>query len=211
MDVLTAAWTAAGQPGTPHSATDGACARCACSAPLVSTRLVVSKVFTAFDGWADPSAPGLCPPCCWAYTSPELRLRPHLVSQRPGLTPLRLRQAYALLAAGPLDPARALTIPLRPGRKHLMPASRWGQVTLDDVALPWGLDDATGLRTVARLRSLRFGTRMLAAPAPAWSVLRRHPRDAWHQISADWASLKRWRPDSPWLSLALHLTLKEPC
>lgn len=211
MDVLTAAWTAAGQPRsqTPTSTVDR-CARCGLSAELVSTRQVVSKVFTAFDGWADPSGPGLCPPCCWSYAHPDFRLRPHLVSQQPALTALGLTQACALLSAGPLDPTCALTIPLRPGRKHLIPASQWGQVTLDDVALPWRHLDAAGLRTVARLRGLGFGTRMLAEPAPAWSILHRHPRDEWLAISADWARLQRWRPTSPWLSLALHLTLKEP-
>lgn len=212
VDVVTAAWTAAGQPRRADAigAAVASCARCAASAELVPTRRVVSKVFTAFDGWTEPSGTGLCPPCCWAYTHPDLRLLPHLVSQQPTLASLALTETYALLAAGPLEPERALTVPLRPGRKHLLPASRWGQVTLDDVAVAWRLSDSLGLRTVARLRSLGFGTRMLSEPAPAWSVLRRHPRVEWRQISADWARLQRWRPRSPWLSLALHLTLKEP-
>lgn len=213
MDVLTAAWVAAGRPCPPRpveGAVRARCARCAAQSDLVPTRRVVSKVFTAFDGWADPSGFGLCPACCWAYGSTALRQSAHLVSQAPHVGTLAPDEVFALLAARPLDPTHALTVPLRPGRKHLMPRSRWGQVTLDDVAVPWQLSDARRLRTVACLRGLGFGSRMLAEPAPAWSVLRRQPRDQWAQIGADWASLQQWRPASPWLLLALHLTLKEP-
>lgn len=211
MDVLSAVWVAAGRPCTPPArrALPGRCARCAAQAQLVPTRHVVSKVFTAFDGWADPSGPGLCPSCRWAYANPEFRQRPHLVRQRPDVQALEAAGVYALLSSGPLEPTCALTVPLRPGRKHLVPLARWGQVTLDDLAVPWRTSDAIALRTVGRLRSLGFGSRMLAEPAPAWSVLRQQPRSQWSRISADWASLQCWRPASPWLSLALHLTLKE--
>jgi hypothetical protein len=43
-------------------------------------------------------------------------------------------------------------VPLRPGRKHLLPTATWGHVTVDDAQLPWSTTDT------ARLAATRVAT-----------------------------------------------------
>jgi len=206
--VLTAAWAAAHSPSSSTSP-PGSCARCAARGSLTPVKAVVSKVFTAFDGWVDPSGQGgLCPTCAWGYQHPELRCRPHLVTRDPaGLVALDRAATFERLAAGPLEPTAAVIVPLRPGRKHLFPAASWGRVTLDDVQLPWIAAAADLLRLVALLRGRGFGTRMLTEPAPPFPVLRRLPAQEWAPTMHDWGLLDPWRTQpSPWLDLALHIT-----
>lgn len=205
--VLSAAWAAAGSPSSPSTAS-GPCARCSSGGSLVPVKTVVSKVFTGFDGWANPSGPGLCPACAWGYQHPQLRARPHLVTRAPArLVALDRRGTFEVLAGGPLEATAALTVPLRPGRKHLFPGASWGRVTLDDVQLPWTVLETQRLVLVARLRSQGFGTRMLTEPAPPFPVLRRLPVGDWAGAMRDWAQLAPWRTQpSPWLDLALHVT-----
>jgi len=59
MDVLSAAFDAAQPPETPTEGSGhGVCARCAASdGEMTATRTVVSKVFTAYDGWQAPGVP----------------------------------------------------------------------------------------------------------------------------------------------------------
>lgn len=215
MTVLTTAWRAAGSPMRTDIAIAGICARCGKPAELSPARAVISKTFTGFDGWIDPSGHGLCPVCCWGYDVDALRLSPHLVdADPPRLTCLTKGQVGELLQRGRLGSGHALVVPLRPGRKHLMPIAGWGRVTIDNTQVPWGEDDAGRLRVLARLRGLGFGTRMLAAPAPAYPALRRLPAKDWPQVISWWGELDPWRTaDSPWLALALHVTIpltKEP-
>lgn len=210
MDVLTAAWSAAA-PATDVSAIHGPCARCSSPGAAIATRSVVSKTFTGYASWVNPSGPSICARCAWAYQTPQLRLNPHLVTGRPSLTPLTRPALAALLAGGQLDVTTALIVPLRPGRKHLIPEAGWGRITLDDVQLPWTGHDATRLNIVIDLRSLGFGSRMLTATAPPWLVLRRLPATSWGQIMHSWQQLQPWRtPASPWLALALHATSTLP-
>lgn len=205
--VLSAAWAAAGSPSSSSTAS-GPCARCASAGALVPVKTAVSKVFTGFDDWVNPSGPGLCPPCAWGYQHPELRSRPHLVNRAPArLVALDRHCVFELLAGGPLEPTSALTVPLRPGRKHLFPGASWGRVTLDDVQLPWTAIEAQLLALVAHLRSQGFGTRMLSEPAPPFPVLRRLPAGDWTGTMRAWSQLAPWRTTpSPWLDLALHIT-----
>lgn len=71
MDVLTAAWVGAGSP-TPHATSlTGDCSHCGSRDQLVAVRAVVSKQFTGFDGWANPSGRGVCPGCAWGYATAE--------------------------------------------------------------------------------------------------------------------------------------------
>lgn len=201
MDVLTAAFRAA-QPPPSQGVRRGVCARCAArDVELLATRSVVSKVFTAYDGWADPSGAGMCPACSWAYTTPVLRRRPHLITAAPQLMPLSpLRLRAVLKTSVPADVA--VVVPLRPGRKHLLPTAQWGRITVDDACLTWSLTDAHRLGVMIRLRDLGFGSKMLAAPAPAWSVLRRltpRHRATAHQM---WPALEPWRRSRLWFDLA---------
>lgn len=205
MDVLTTAWQASGRPLASDPTHPGSCARCGHhAADLVPTGKVVSKVFTGYDGWREPAGAGLCPPCVWGYRTPALRAAAHLVTRHPA----ELRQlesaGLAALLAQALQPDRALVVPLRPGRKHLLPGAVWGRVTVDDTQLPWGEQDARRLAAMGRLRALGFGSRMLTAPAPAWTVLRRLPRNWWQQVTDDWAALDVWRARQPWFELAVR-------
>jgi hypothetical protein len=209
MDVLTAAWTAAGAPTSPSSI-HGPCARCGRQASLTATRAVVSKVFTSFDIWVHPAGAGVCPSCAWGYRTPDLRSSAHLVTRSPkyALSNLTRPAVLEVLTSGRLNVDTALVVPLKPGRKHLIPDAVWGQITLDDVHLPWTTADTDRLQVVADLRSRGFGTRMLEEPAPPWPILRRQPHADWILVMAAWVQLDPWRtPASPWLALALHITV----
>lgn len=152
MNVLTAAWTGAGSPA-PDDGELGRCARCATPAVLTPARQVVSKVFTSYDDWARPSGAGVCPACAWGYTEPQLRATTHLVTRDPAAVQAFSRQdAQQLLADGALPSDVALVVPLRPGRKHLMPGASWGRVSLDNTQIPWTGGDVARLAVVVRLR-----------------------------------------------------------
>lgn len=212
MTVTTSAWIGGGRPVRPdQSLTWGTCSRCGIDAELVPVRSAVSKAFTGFDGWSNPSGGGLCQACAWSYSTPGLRRAVHLVRRRPpGLESLTKPRARALLCRGRLDPATTVVIPLRPGRKHLLPTAEWGQVCVDDARLPWTDHHAHLLDLVGQLRELGFGSRMLTEPAPAFQVMRALPRDRWGWVLQSWNALAVWRsPDNPWLPLAVHLTTPE--
>lgn len=204
MDVLTAAWSAHGCPLPADQSMTGQCARCSRDAALVATRTVVSKVFTAFDGWREPGGAGLCPACTWGFRAPGLRLVAHLVTSAPlklqALDPPSLGQ----LLGAPLPAEVAVIVPLRPGRKHLLPEAVWGRVAVDDARLPWTASDVDRLAAMCRLRALGFGPRMLTEAAPAWPVLRRLPHSRWSQILGDWSRLELWRSRRPWFDLGVQ-------
>ncbi|ACZ32397.1 hypothetical protein Xcel_3398 (plasmid) [Xylanimonas cellulosilytica DSM 15894] len=211
MNVLTAAWTSTGKVSgdTTTARTRGKCARCATTADLIPVRDVISKAFTGFDGWTDPTGRGLCAACAWGYSTPALRAVPHLVSRDPAqLRELSRTAAGEVLASGPLDVDQALVVPLRPGRKHLLPTAGWGRVTVDDAQLPWTEREVTLLRTVTELRDLGFGSRMLTEPAPPYQVMSKLPPASWSLVLRAWDELAVWRVTAgPWMPLALHLTI----
>lgn len=205
MDVVTAAWAAAGCPDAGCRSA-GSCARCGRQGPTASVRDLVSGNFTAWDDWVDPSGAGLCRPCAWAYREPCLRALPTLVlAAGPGLGH-PARGDLAGLLSRPADQAAALIIPLRPGRKHLLTAAQWGRVRTDDATLPWGQADVTRLQAMLRLRQAGFGTRMLAARAPAFPVLRGLTPAERTAVLSDWELLRAWRARPPWLQLAAYVT-----
>lgn len=208
MNVLAAAWIGAGCPVTSRATSVGSCARCATVADLVPAAAVVSRTFTAYDTWIQPGGRGLCVVCAWGYTTVSLRAVAHEVTRRPPtIRELSRTAANDILKAGPLGHDRAITVPLRPGRKHIVPSAAWGRVNTDDAQLPWTADDAHRLRLVDELRGHGFGSRMLAAPAPAYQVMKAIAPAHWEQILHAWASLNPWRaPESPWLPLALNVS-----
>ncbi len=208
ITVLEAAWRAAGSPQTIRSSSAGSCARCGRDGAVCSTWSAVSKQFTAFDGWLSPGGSWLCQVCAWGYASGELRMRPFLVGHQPPLLqPLDFAAVVAALAGGPLMTSAALIVPLRPGRKHLLPSAAWGMVSLDDTRLSWSAADAGRLRILVELRQAGFGTRMLRGDAPAYAAIRALPSSRWAAIMAAWAELEPWRsPDNPWLELGLRIT-----
>lgn len=183
----------------------GVCARCAAPGLLTPTRSVVSPTFTGFDDWKGPAG-GLCPVCVWIYRTNSLRNLPHLVSQSPAFMALSRTEVYVLLSQGPLRPTIALSVPLRPGRKHLFAEVQWGRVRTDHANLSWSAADAGRLTAVRELRGLGFSAHDLAAPAPAYQVLKRQPATTWSHLHQLWESLGPWRSSAHWLALALAIT-----
>jgi hypothetical protein len=208
MDVLTAAWTAAGAPRTATPDRRDRCARCSSAdVPISACTTAVSKVFTGYDGWAHLAGTGLCDACTWAYRMPQLRRAIHLVTaQPPQLTVLPSLAAADLLRQGALSADVCLIVPLRPNRKHLIPAASWARVTVDDANLDWTAADAERLRILDRLRAAGFTARQLAAPAPAWPIMRTAPASQRVAVIADWEALRPWRDSTLWLDLALAVT-----
>lgn len=207
MDPVKVAYSLAAVGGPAVGGTVGCCARCsdeACLTPLIK---VVSPTFTGFDAWHIPSGTGLCPACVWLYRTPALRMVPHLVTQKPSFTALTAGDVFVLLAAGALPATVALSVPLRPNRKHLFPAIRWGTVRTDDLNLTWTAADATRLTTVDRLRRHGFSPRALACQAPPWKILRTLPAAMWPSVQDDWHLLAPWRAATTfWLDLATTIT-----
>lgn len=208
MDALRAAWLGAGAPAAGLRRQRGRCARCSdtdgAGAPAGT---VVSGVFTSHDSWHDPTGAWLCAACVWGYRTSRLRLVPHLVTaDPPGLDALTFAAVAERLTRGPVAAGSALTVPLRPGRKHLMPAACWGRVTVDDTALAWTVADAARLAATIRLRTAGFTSRQLAQPAPAWPVLRRLTGALRADVATDWEALRPWRTSPPWLNLAVAVT-----
>lgn len=189
--VLVVAWLSVGAPGL-SSSREGICARCG-STGQISTQASVSKTFTAYDTWAAPGRVGTCAPCTWAYTTPALRSAPHAIALHRACDQLTRTQAYQLLRFGALPLERAITLPLHPGRKHLLPLAQWGHVTIDDACLPWGATEAARLEATAQLRAMGFTAAALTAPAPPFQDLRRHNSNRWHLILQMWQLLDPWR------------------
>ncbi|MDI9941303.1 MULTISPECIES: hypothetical protein [Rhodococcus] len=73
----------------------------------------------------------------------------------------------------------AVVVPLRPGRKHLLPDARWGRITVDDTHLNWSESDTVRLAVMRRLRELGFTETMLRDEVPAYAVLCQLAADRW--------------------------------
>jgi len=204
-DPLSAAWLAHGSPPALDAASNGRCARCARQAPLVPVRRVVSRSFTGFDGWVDPAAGGLCSGCTWGYRTTSLRESPYLVTKAPSAVALTAAELARVLGA-PLSMDRAVTVPARAGRKHVLPAARWGRVTLDDVPLPWEEADVDRLALVARLRAEGVSSRELTAPAPPWRLIQHADGPSRNRLLDGWERLGPWRRRPVWMTLATIAT-----
>jgi hypothetical protein len=170
----------------------------------------VSSSFTAFDQWCDPQGHGLCPACTWLYRDRQLRTRPHLVTRNPPTMTWLDPVTFAAQLTLPVTPVVAISVPTRPGRKHVLPAAQWGRVTLDDVPLPWGAADVTRLRILRELRTRGATARELAQQTPPWRHLHRaNPRERAH-LMQHWSALEPWRTRPTWLRLALLATADSP-
>lgn len=208
MDVAAVAFSAA--TPTPRRVVGrlGSCARCGTRGRLVATRSVVSKTFTSYEHWAAPAGGGLCPACAWTYTDPGLRALPHLVTRTPAtLAALGRRDVFAHLNTGALAPDAALSVPLRPGRQHVMAHARWGHLTTERTSFPWSARDALRLTVLAGLRERGFTPRMMAAPAPDFTILHALPKGGWALVIDGWKALAPWREEpSLWMAIALFAT-----
>lgn len=206
-DVTTAAWRAVGSPllSLTPAPSPRPCARCGEHLAGYAIGTVVSKSFTAFDSWTNPASVTLCRACSWAYRHQLFRAVPHLVTRHP-LDQLEALSRTRLLAelATPIDADKAVTIPLRPGRKHIITEARWGHVTTDHGPLHWSSADAACLRTVTALVDLGISPRSLRSPAPDHAGLRPLQPAQVSEVLALWPELNRWRTRQlPWLEVAL--------
>ena len=203
--VLQVAWQAAGATQPDGDGQQGECARCGREAALMAVRAVISDQFTGFDSWLSPGRGGLCPACVWGYTTPSLRLNAQLVNRATGTyTVVDRGEVGDYLSEGGLSADVALVVPLRPGRKHVLPEAVWGRVCTENAQVGWTTRDCARLEQVRWLRGCGFGPRMLTEAAPAWSVLRRVDQKLWAQVLRAWDELAVWRiEDSPWLAVAL--------
>lgn len=213
MDVVEAAWRAAGEPMPDLEFThEGHCARCTREGPAARADRVVSPKFTGHDSWHRPDGQLLCRPCSWAYRERVLRDRPHAVSHSPAhLEQLSLPALCARLRRGPLNAGEAITAPLRAARRHVLPAAAWGQVCVDGSTIPWTQHDAQLLEVVAELRQLGFSYRAVPLPSPPWPVLSKLTSTQQARVLAHWRTLSVWREPSKslWLRLALLATTDE--
>lgn len=208
MNLVATAWQATGSP-TPHehSSSHGTCSRCGQQTTEgTPVRAVISPQFTAFDSWVNPRGAVLCPSCTWSYTTPQLRSMAHVLTQRPGaLSAISAGELCSELLTGPLMPTRAVIVPLRPRRKHLIQEAAWGHVTVDDATVTWSALDAARLQAMHRLRGYGFTRAALESPAPPYPLLRTLPPSQWGAVQTDWDILRDWR-SSPWFALGLYLT-----
>lgn len=184
----------------------GQCARCADGAAAIPVSAVVSRKFTAWDTWMAPHADLLCPPCAWSYRTPALRAQALLVvcdrdsPSSTALDPDGLRQALG----SPVPSRATISLPLRAGRKHVLPAARLGQVCVDGTNISWSPGDAQRLAVVADLRGAGAPARAFHDPAPPWGVLSRSKDPA--RVLSCWDQLEPWRASQVWLEVALAAT-----
>ena len=207
VDVVRAAFAAAGRPESAD-ASDGpaGCARCGLavhtSVPVTAT---VSRTFTGFDGWVEPRGARLCVACGWMYRLPSLRSSMHLVTQHPDLEILSPEQLGEILTRA-VPTHWAVVVPLRPGRKHVLPHAQWGRVAVDDVALRWGEHETVALAAMRRLRASGFRVRALLKPYPDATDLQGVSRSEWAAVIEDWWRLTEWRRAPLWWAVGVRAT-----
>lgn len=211
MDPLEVAWVAAGRPrpacSGPGGGFSGVCARCGAEGEeLVPTSRVVSDRFTDYDQWADPSGAGLCPACTWAYREARVRAEAHSVSRVPAALTFLTAAALGQLLCRPVEPDVAVAVPLRPGRKHVLPAAAFGRVCVDGTLLSWSTADCERLDAMSQLRAAGVSTRALAQTSPPWPVVRGLGLEARDLLLRRWAALDPWRRAAPWFDLGVAAT-----
>lgn len=210
--VLTVVDVVAGveSPVVDDVAVGGPCARCGSPSGRISVADVVSRVFTGTDRWIHPAGRSLCGVCAWAYSAPRAREAIRCVSRAPAaVRELTLAQAYAQLSGGGLEASLALVIPIRPGRRHLLPQAQWGRIVTDHGCFTWSSTDADRLLAVHRLHGAGIPAAALMGAAAPWLVIdRARSSGQLAQTLNDWELLKPWRAGSmhPWLALAQRLT-----
>lgn len=201
MDVLEAAWRAAGSP-VPNLEFDrsGSCARCG-RPGSVTTAAVVSDKWTGWSDWRSAVRPALCPGCAWGYREATHRQGGLLVTTTPSAAALDAAGLAQALASA-LAPDQAVVLPLHRGRKHVLPTAVWGRLNVDDVALPWTEVETRRLRVVIRLRQLGVSGAALTRPAAPFPVLSRLCPAQRSEMLQLWPELDPWRPATPWLAAA---------
>lgn len=175
---------------------DESCSRCGrrgCA--TVPSRQVVSRKFTAYDDWAQPGGE-LCQVCAWGLGGAGLRSS--ILAIEPGQIRELDSSTLAELLSHPVDDRTAVVLPLRPGRKHLVPAARWGHVVVDDVAVRWGGPEVILRAEMAWLRARDFSVAMIHDGNLDAGLLRRIPTDELADILESLERVRRWRRSPHW-------------
>ncbi|SED97468.1 hypothetical protein [Rhodococcus koreensis] len=206
-DVVWAAYTAAEGAVDAIEPADRAsgCARCGrATTEMTPVGQVISRRFTGFESWTNLAGRHLCRVCVWVYRNRALRADAHIITRDPAtLTPADPALLHRVLSA-PVGADTAVIVPLRPGRKHLLPDACWGRVTVDDAGLKWTAADADRLAVMRRLLGQGFSEVMLRQGTPAYPVLSRLPADEWPRVLDDWCRLGPWRQAGPWFEVGLR-------
>lgn len=210
LDPVYAAWLASGSPQEHAGSRVGSCARClrhgTNHAPVTA---IAGENFTGFTGWLGSPAGGICPACAWAYRNSSLRNAAHLITTQPaGLWLLPVPGLYARLLGGPIAPYEALTVPLRPGRKHVLPEAQWGMVLVDDTAIQWTPVDTHRLQLISNLRDSGATPTQLRAPTPPWTLVKNASPATRSRLMAQWQAIDPWSTRRPWMDVALLATNK---
>lgn len=203
-DPVHAAWKAHHPQASLPPGQD--CGRCGNAEGATPVRVAVSKKFTAWDTWADPNASSLCPACSWGYQTASLRADTLEVTPAScrALTPSSL---YDLLCRGPLRGDTLVSLPLRAGRRHVLPTAQFGRICLDGTNLTWSEGDTRRLRMVHQLRGVGVPWTAFTDPTPPWRALARSDDPA--GLLGSWEQLSPWRENGLWLQVALAATHPE--
>lgn len=208
MDVVRTAWQGSGAPQRATEGLRGRCSRCGIEGRLTATREVISPTFTGYENWVHAGGPGLCEPCTWGYRTPALRTAITVVFRQPARCQQLDRASCLGLLQCAIPAGMALVVPLRPGRKHLLPIAQWGKVCTDTAVMAWTAREAALLQLVLELRRLGFGSHMISQPAVPFPMMQRLPAAVADWVMGVWPQLDPWRrPDGPWLPLALHVSM----
>lgn len=159
------------------------------------SRQVISRRFTAYDDWIQPGGE-LCQVCAWGLAGTGLRSSILQIS----LSQLRELDGSTLadLLGRPVDENTAVILPLRPGRKHLLPSARWGHVVVDDVAVRWGGAEVVLRAEMAWLRARGLSVSMIYDGNPDAGILRRVPTDELPDVLESLERVRHWRRSPQW-------------
>lgn len=171
----------------------GYCGREKCA--TVPANRAVSNRFTAWDDWLRPGGQ-VCRVCQWAFSTPALRSKVMLIESDGCLVELDGADLRHLLS-GPLGD-RALSLPLRPGRKHTLPAARWGLVSVDDALVSWERLERILRWQLETLRGWGFTVADLAEAAPSYRTVSTLGPDERVRALAIFADLAPWRGTPAW-------------
>ncbi|MCT1515296.1 hypothetical protein [Dietzia cercidiphylli] len=155
----------------------------------------MSNRFTAWDDWKRPGGP-VCQVCQWAFATRELRSRIYLVEPDGRLEELDGAALGELLSQSLGD--RAVSLPLRPGRKHTLPAARWGLVSVEDTLLSWSRPERILRWQLATLRGWGFTVSDLAEGTLDYRTLGRLDTDERARALALADDLAPWRGTPAW-------------
>jgi len=134
--------------------------------------------------------------CAWGLGGAGLRSS--ILEIRPGQVRELDAATLAELLSHPVTEQTAVVLPLRPGRKHLLPEARWGHVVVDDVAVRWGGAEVILRAEMAWLRARDFSVSMIHDGTPDVGILRRIPTDELADVLESLERVRRWRRSPQW-------------